>query len=350
MERKAVALLSGGLDSRLAIRVIQEQGIEVEALNFRTMFSCCKDDASGAARELGVKLTFVSQGDDYLDLIKNPKYGHGHGMNPCVDCRIYMYRLGAALMEKVGASFVISGEVLGQRPMSQMLKQLLTIARDSGLEGRLLRPLSARFLPPTLPEKEGIVDRAKLLDIQGRSRKRLHELARYYGLSYDSSASTGCALTDEGFANKVKDLVAHKPDAGRWDFELLKAGRHLRLDDHARVILGREEADNLLIERYFQEAPEDEATLVRPKDFGGPVAIIAGDFSRERVLTTGGLIVRYTGKKAPENPVVEYVGPHEVGEMSIPGPLEDEIIDGMKISLHGGEHNYTIKKKAVIHG
>lgn len=349
MERKCVALLSGGLDSQLAIKMMQEQGIEVEALNFRTMFSCCKDDASGVARQLGVRLTFVSQGDDYLELIKRPKFGHGTGMNPCVDCRIYMFELAKRMMERVGASFVVSGEVVGQRPMSQMLKQQGVIARESGLEGLLLRPLSAQLLPPTRPEIEGIVDRSRLGAFQGRSRKALLELGERYGLTFDGSASTGCALTDRGFGNKVQDLIAHDAESGRWDFELLKYGRHLRLDESARVILGRDERENLLLDRFYREAPEGAAIWVYPDDWTGPTALIAGPYTQERVQLTGGLIVRYAGNKAPDSPRVRFEHAGGKGAMDIAGPLDDTVIDGMKISLVGGR-GASVKKQAVVRG
>src|SRR5262245_46437463 len=183
MIRKAIALLSGGLDSRLAIRIVQEQGIEIEALNFRTIFGCCKDEAGQAAQELGIRLTVVGMDDRYLDIIKRPRYGYGKGINPCVDCRIYLFEIARRFMEQTGSSFVISGEVIGQRPMSQKRRDLDIIARDAGLEELLLRPLSAKLMPPTLPERLGLVDRERLYGIEGRSRKELIELARQFGFT-----------------------------------------------------------------------------------------------------------------------------------------------------------------------
>ena len=167
---RCVTLLSGGLDSMLAIRIMQAQGIEVEALNFKTMFTCCQDLSAQAAHRLGVRLTVVSQEDDYLELIKNPRFGYGKGANPCVDCRIYMFERAEKFMEQIGADFIVSGEVVGQRPMSQKRRDLDVISHQAGLEDLLLRPLSAKLLLPTLPERKGLVDRERLYAFQGRSR------------------------------------------------------------------------------------------------------------------------------------------------------------------------------------
>ncbi len=193
MSVRAVALLSGGLDSMLAIRVLQEQGVEVEALNFQTLFTCCQGQAAQAASELGVRLSVLSTDDSYLDLIRRPQHGYGRGANPCVDCRIYMFRAAARWMAETAADMVISGEIVGQRPMSQKKRDLAVIARRCGLEDRLLRPLSAKLLPPTLPERTGLIDRQRLYAFSGRSRKGLIELARQLGFSRIPQPSSGCA-------------------------------------------------------------------------------------------------------------------------------------------------------------
>ena len=165
----------------LVIRIMQAQGIEVEALNFKTVFTCCQDQSAQTARDLGVRMTVVGQEDDYLDLVRKPMFGYGKGANPCVDCRIYMFERAKAFMEQIGADFIVSGEVVGQRPMSQKRKDLNVISYHSDLEDLLLRPLSAKFLPMTLPEREGWVDREKLYAFQGRSRKGLIRLAKQFG-------------------------------------------------------------------------------------------------------------------------------------------------------------------------
>ncbi len=304
MDRKAVALLSGGLDSRLAIRILQQQGVEIEALNFRTIFGCCKDEASQAAYELGVRLTVVGMDDRYLEVIKRPKYGYGKGINPCVDCRIYLFEIARKFMDQVGASFVVSGEVVGQRPMSQKRRDLDIIARDAALEDLLIRPLSAKLLPPTLPERLGIVDRERLYGIEGRSRKGLIDLARQFGFNEIPQPSTGCALTEPLFANKVRDLIELAPHAHQWDFELLRIGRHFRFDVDTKVILGRDERQN---EQLRLMAAQDNASpcwLVEPKNFTGPTALVTGPHSEEVVHFASGLIARYSRSCDPDTSTV----------------------------------------------
>lgn len=294
MSVRAVVLLSGGLDSQLAVRILQEQGIEVEAVNFKTVFTCCQDLAGQTARDLGVRLTVIAQEDDYLDLIKKPQFGRGKGANPCVDCRIYMFQRAKAFMHQIGAQFVASGEVIGQRPMSQKRNDLDVIAHHSDLDGLLLRPLSALLLPPTIPEKEGWVDRSRLYGIGGRGRKPLLELAKKYGLRHVPSPSTGCALTEVLFSKKVFDILRHSPSAGRWEFELLKFGRHFRYDDATKVIVGRREADNIRLE-FMHQAPDAASTaLLIPANFIGPMSLVVGPATAGAVDFAAGLMVRYS--------------------------------------------------------
>ena len=304
----AVALLSGGLDSRLAIRLMQEQGVQVQALNFQTIFTCCQASAAQAAADLNVPLTVISQADDYLDVIRRPRFGYGRGANPCVDCRIYMFQLAKHFMEQIGASFVVSGEVVGQRPMSQKKRDLAVIARHSGLEDRLLRPLSAKCLPPTLPERNGEVDREQLFDFTGRSRKGLIELARRFGFDDIPSPSSGCTLTEPGFATKVHDLIQLQPDNGRWDFELLKIGRHVRVNGQTKIVIGRNEIENQMLERLFV-APDASATaLLRPDNFQGPAALVIGPATPAALDFAGGLLLRYAHHSSPQD-VSSLLGP-----------------------------------------
>src|SRR3989338_289438 len=206
MERKCVALISGGLDSALAAKLMLEQGLEVQGLFLSMSWGCCeKDKAQACARRLGIPLMVLGVGDAYLDVIRRPKYGYGSGMNPCVDCRIYMFRIAKRYMEELGAGFVVTGEVVGQRPMSQMRRPLTIIEAESGLEGLLLRPLSAQLLEPTLPELLGVVDRQRLLRLAGRSRHEQFALAKARGITEYSTPAGGCLLTEEPFAKKAKD-------------------------------------------------------------------------------------------------------------------------------------------------
>ncbi|NLS93334.1 MAG: hypothetical protein GXX96_14350 [Planctomycetaceae bacterium] len=304
MERKAVALFSGGLDSMLAIRILQEQGFEVEALNIRTTFDCCRVPAAQATSDLGVRVTVLSVGDDYLDILRNPRHGYGKAFNPCVDCRGYMGRMARQLMEEIGACVVITGELLGQRPNSQKRPQLDIVAREAGLQGRLLRPLSAKLLPPTIPETEGLIDRERLYDFTGRSRKPLIELAQRFGIAEIPAPSTGCALTEKTFAPRVRDLLTRHPGADRWDFELLNAGRHFRFRGGIKIVVGRNEQENATLQGFFRGRGTRDAALIEPENFVGPVGLIVGRADEESTALAGALLIRYTRQCDPSNAVI----------------------------------------------
>lgn len=313
MNRKAVALLSGGLDSTLAIKILQEQGIEIEAINFQTMFGCCKDDARQVAYELGIKFTMVPVGMDYVDVVKNPKYGVGKGINPCVDCRIYMFDIAKKFMETINASFLVSGEVLGQRPMSQRSDCFESIEKDSHLEGLIVRPLSAKLLEPSLPEKKGIVDRGRLFDIEGRSRARLLELAKRYGIENPPSPSTGCALTEPEFAKKVRDLFQHGNGQERWQFEILKTGRHFRLNSDVKLIMGREASEN----EYLEYLHPKDTVLLTPINFSGPTALWVGPFDPDRLESAARMILGYTKHFPTETPQIRWEFKEEQGILEV---------------------------------
>lgn len=298
MQRRCIVLFSGGLDSMLAVRILQEQGVEVEAVNFKTVFTCCQDQAGQAAHRLGVKLTVVGQDDDYLDLVRRPRWGYGRGANPCVDCRIYMFDRALRYMERLGGDFLASGEVLGQRPMSQKRRDLDVIAYHSRSEELLLRPLSAKLLPPTKPEREGWVDRRRLYGIQGRSRKQLIALAKQFGIDEIPNPSTGCALTEKAFSRKVFDLIEFDDAAARWDFDLLKTGRHFRMDGLTKIVVGRSAEENAAL-RYLHESPDARSeALLQPNGFPGPTVLVIGRASDSAVDFAVGMIVRYSDAAA----------------------------------------------------
>jgi len=301
MSVKAIALLSGGLDSMLAIRILQEQDVEVEAINFQTIFTCCKDTAAQAARQLGVRLTVIGEEDSYVELIRRPRYGYGKGANPCVDCRIYMFERARKIMDEVGASMVVSGEVLGQRPKSQKRRDLALIARASGLGDRLLRPLSAKKLPPTLPERNGQVDRQRLYDFCGRSRKGLIALARRFGFHHIPTPSTGCSLTERSFAPRVFDLVELDPESRRWDFELLNVGRHLRIDANTKAAVGRNEAENERLWAMYRDRASRGSAFLAPENFVGPSVVLIGPPTDEALDAACGLILRFSKRCDPDN-------------------------------------------------
>ncbi len=288
----------------LAVRILEQQHFEIEALNVRTIFEYCHTRAACAADGLGVRLTVLSVGDDYLDVIRHPTHGYGRAVNPCVDCRAYMGRMAKQFMEQVGACVVITGEVLGQRPMSQRRWQLDAIEQQSGLEGRLLRPLSGKLLPPTIPERGGLVDREKLYDFNGRGRRKLIALARELGIQEPPQPSTGCALTEVTFAPRVRDLLKSGPSATRWDFELLNVGRHIRLDEETKVVVGRNREENALMEAFFHRADASEAAMLYPKSFVGPNVLVVGRLGDEAVQYAGALTLRFTRQLDSEDALV----------------------------------------------
>ena len=325
---RAVVLFSGGLDSTLAVRILQQQGFEVEALNIRTIFECCKARAAKAAADLDVRLTVLSVADDYLDVIRNPVHGYGKGVNACIDCRIHMCKMAKTFMEQVGACVVVTGEVLGQRPMSQRRWQVELIERKSGLEGRLLRPLSAKLLPPTVPERDGLIDRDRLYGFNGSSRKALIALGRQLGLRDIPQPSTGCALTEVTFAPRVRDLIKSHPTATRWDFELLNVGRHVRFDAKTKAVAGRNERENSLLRGFFQRADAPEPALLQPENFRGPYVIVVGNVRREAIELAAGFLLRFARRRDPKEAQVRltYRGSSQVveirgAEMTAPVPL-----------------------------
>ncbi len=318
MQRKCVALISGGLDSALAAQLMLEQGIEVHGLFLAMSWGCCeKPKAMAVAERLGIPLMVLSVGDAYLDVVRNPKYGYGAQMNPCVDCRIYMFKIAKRYMEEIGAGFIVTGEVIGQRPMSQRRQPLSIIERDSGLEDVLVRPLSARLLEPTAPERLGILDRDKLWDLAGRSRHAQIERAEERAIREFSQPAGGCQLTDEHFANKVKDLFAHDPRPTTKDMELLTIGRHLRLSPTLKVILGRNELENLLLEGYA----DDRYPIIRPK-FPGPAALVVGVLDDSvKHLVVQVILQQTKAEKLPEGPLEFRCGtvPFTVDRARLPG-------------------------------
>jgi tRNA U34 2-thiouridine synthase MnmA/TrmU len=297
MNRKAVALFSGGLDSSLAIKLILEQGIEVVALHFFTPFCTCNNkgcnsSVSKVVSQLGIKLKTVFLADEYFEMLKKPKFGYGSNLNPCIDCRILILRKAKEFMEEVGASFIVTGEVLNQRPMSQRLKTLKLIEREAGVEGLVVRPLSAKVLPITIPESVGIVDRDKFLGIVGRGRKVQLSLAEEYGIEGYGCPSGGCLLTDPSFARRMKDLMIHNPGFTLRDVMLLKVGRHFRISDSAKLVVGRDKKENNFLEKYCEKS----WYLFSVVNTNGPRAVGVGELSEEEILVCCKIVTRYADK------------------------------------------------------
>ena len=295
-KKKVVALLSGGLDSQLAVRMMQEQGFDVSAVAIKTPFcdfDCgrgCGFEIRERADDLNVNLKTVYLGDEYIEMLKHPKYGVGAGFNPCIDCRAMMFEAAKKHMEEIGAEFIISGEVLGQRPMSQHAPALRTIEKESGLVGKIVRPLSAGLLPATDPEKNGLIKRENLGMIKGRTRRMQLEMAKTYGIENPPNAGGGCLLTDPAFGLKAKDLFEHKETPTINDIDLLKIGRHFRLDDETKLVVGRNMDENQMIKAMALSGD----VLLETRDYVGPVSILRGKNSLEHTKFASSVTLRYS--------------------------------------------------------
>jgi tRNA-specific 2-thiouridylase len=296
-----IGLMSGGLDSILAARVLQDQGIRVIGVTFVTPFFG-SERAEQAAEMLQMELRVMDITQVHLEMLQSPKHGYGKALNPCIDCHALMFREAGKLMEAEGADFLFSGEVLGERPMSQNRQSLMVVARESGYEDLIIRPLSAKLLPETLPEREGKVDRERLLDISGRSRKPQVELAAHYGITNYPQPAGGCLLTDTGYTRKLKELMARSPAVSGRDAWLLRAGRHFRLDTGDKVIVGRDQNDNAQI-----LSMKDKSDVVLDvRDYPSPIALIPhGASSEKSIAKAAAVCVRYSD--APRNEEVAVV-------------------------------------------
>jgi len=309
---KALALLSGGLDSLLAARLIMDQGIEVIGVSFVTPFFGAEGATMGA-EELGIELVVIDLTDDLFRTIERPKHGYGKHMNPCIDCHALMVRRASEKMEELGADFIVTGEVVGQRPKSQMRFGLGVVERESGIQGRLLRPLSAKLLSPTVPETEGWIDRERLLGLHGRTRKPQIELAEHYGIERYTSPAGGCLLTDENFARALKDVKNHG-DLSTVDVRLISMGRQFRLSDTGKLIVGRNHAEN---ERLF-ELETEGVLFVKCVEHKGPVGVFRGEATPENLEAAARVVSRYADTDDAETVRVRCWGAnHEPREMTV---------------------------------
>ena len=290
---KAISLVSGGLDSAIATKLVMDQGIDCIIVYFSFPFWTGDNNEKSypekIAMELNVTYKSVKIGEDFFEIIKNPKHGYGKGINPCIDCKIYMLSKAKKLMQELDAQFIITGEVVGQRPMSQHKKALEIIEKKSGLQGKILRPLSAWLLDPTEPEKKGIINRDKLLSISGKSRKKQIDLSKKLNINEYAAPAGGCLLTEKVFSVKVKDLFKHKKNIKIEDIFLLKLGRHFRFYDN-KIIVGRDKNDNKELELrmnsfdYIFEVP----------NYGSPITLLQGKKSKEAILFAAQLTAFYS--------------------------------------------------------
>lgn len=291
----ALALLSGGLDSMLAVCVLREQGIQVEAVCFESPFFDAVR-AEEAARQIRIPLHVVDFTADIVAIVEHPKHGFGSGMNPCIDCHAAMIRRAGDMMKERGFHFVSTGEVLDQRPMSQNRRSLAIVAEESGYAGFLVRPLSARLLPETEPERRQWVDRNRLLAISGRNRKPQFGLAARYGIVNYIAGTGGCRLTEPNYSARLRDLRKHEGVRDPGAVRLLRLGRHFRLDPSVKLVVGRNRADNGIIERVA--APED--IVLKPEGGAGPTCWLPPSAGPEHVRLAAGICARYTDGPSDE--------------------------------------------------
>jgi len=295
---KAVSLFSGGLDSQLAVHLIKDQGVEVIGVNFTTPFFGANSNTYKAAEQLKIELHTIDIGKEYITaVLKNPVYGYGKNLNPCIDCHAFMFKKAGIFMRKIGASFLISGEVVGQRPMSQNKSALNAVNKLSGLRGLIVRPLSAKLLPPTVPEKEGWIDRSKLLDISGRSRKRQMRIAEEYGITDYPSPAGGCLLTEKKFASRLERMLAVQSEPQPEEMELLKLGRHFYIAEKNLFVVGRKHAENIKLEEIA--LPGDY--LMKVVDRPGPLGLLRtwnnNEPEAEHLEYAAAIVARYSDAK-----------------------------------------------------
>ncbi|MDR2169869.1 MAG: hypothetical protein LBP59_07000 [Planctomycetaceae bacterium] len=324
-----VVLFSGGLDSTLAARVLLNQGIVVLGLNFVTPFHDASDIAKEQAAELGIELIVYRTGDDYIKLISNPQWGYGKAVNPCVDCRIEMCRVAGKIMKERNADFVATGEIAGQRPNSQMQHQLSLIARESGLCGFLVRPLTAAVLEQTEAEKLGLVNRSRLFGYTGRGRGHLVALAKRLGIKKIPQPSTGCHLCEKSYEPRVRDLFKYESNPSNWDAEILNAGRQIRLDPilynfklnektenekilnekKLKAVVARNEKQCHTLELLYNNSDARPAILFMPESFNAPTAMIIGiDNLDDDILKIGeALVMEFTNlqKNIQKNKIIK---------------------------------------------
>jgi tRNA-specific 2-thiouridylase len=339
-QRKALALISGGLDSLLATRVIQEQGIHVEGVNFFTGF-CVeghthairqkdkdkpkRNNALWSAERLGIKLHIVDIVEEYKDVVFNPKHGYGSNLNPCLDCKIFMVKKAHEWIEKNDFDFVITGEVIGQRPKSQRKATMPVIQEESGIHDRLLRPLCAKNLPETLPEREGWVNRSQLYDFHGRSRKPQMALAQKFGFEdYAQPAGGCCFLTDEQYSVKLSDMWQSRGEK-RYELDdimLLKVGRHVRPKANFKLIIAREAGETKFMRGYRKQYPSLVIT-----SHGGPWTLIDGELSEDDLMLSAQIAARYSQGRDAEQVDFDYINTNgDVRQLSVK-PMHPDDID-----------------------
>ena len=298
---RALAMISGGLDSILAAKLIKEQGIEVIGICFRSYFFN-ESSAIKMTKQIGIPLEVIDFSEAHMDIVKNPKHGWGKNINPCIDCHTMMMKYSGELLEKFKADFIITGEVLNQRPMSQNKQALNIVKKESGYADKILRPLCAKNLPETKMELDGLVDREKLLDISGRSRKRQMELAEMWGIKEYPSPAGGCRLTEPNYALKLKDALNHKSDLTEDEISILRYGRHFRNSNNTKIIATRTADEANEMKKYVNSNYLEFNT----KNHSGSTVYIQGTYNEDDIKLAASIAIRYSKGKDDENVEVLY--------------------------------------------
>lgn len=346
LTHRAIALFSGGLDSTLAILAVLNQRVEVKALKFLTPFepeisdrSSCPKDFFPITERFGFEVKLCEISDRFVEVLKNPKFGYGKNMNPCIDCRILMLKEASKFMDKEGADFIIAGEVLGQRPMSQRKDILYLIDKEAGVKDYVLRPLSAKLLKVTAPEAKGIINRDMLYDFRGRSRKPQIALAKEFGLTDYPAPAGGCLLTEPNFAHRLRELLTHTTDPDFEDLNLLKIGRHFRFSPSCKIIVGRNKAENEKIWSLSKKG-----CLLKVEGYGSPITLVVGEITDEALWVAASICARYSdAKKLPEVAVTVTKGDNSF-RLRV-SPVGNEILDDLRIELKSPITKITITRQ-----
>lgn len=320
--RKCIVMFSGGLDSVVAAHLLKQQGLAVTALHFVLPFASGLGFSHNMVREcaevLSVPLRIEEEGEEYVNMINNPDFGYGKHVNPCIDCRIHRLQKTLTIMHDTGVSFIATGEVIGQRPMSQRRDSMALIEKRAGLKGLLLRPLSAQLLEPTIPEAKGWVDKNKLLAIKGRGRKEQIEYAKMYGLKHGSPGG-GCLLTEKEIVSRFKDLQMHNGRIGLNDFKLLAYGRHFRISSESRLIVGRKEVENTIIEQLFK----DNDIRFEMNKITGPLGLGRGAFTEDDICKAASILARYSRVRGKSSTSVKVIRNNVKSMITITPATED---------------------------
>jgi tRNA U34 2-thiouridine synthase MnmA/TrmU len=330
---KAVALYSGGLDSTLAILIMMRQGVKVTGITFLNHFGCdisdrssCSSNPFSASEKFGFEVKLSHLSEKFLEIVKNPKYGHGKNMNPCIDCRILMLKEARKFMDIIKADFLITGEVLGQRPMSQRKNLFPMIDKEANVRGYVVRPLSAKVLDPTIPEQKGLINREALYGFTGRSRKPQMALAEEFGLTDYPSPAGGCLLTDPNYSHRLKELLSHKDSPDFRDINLLRVGRHFRFSPECKIIVGRNQHENETI----RELSQNNDCNLKVEGYGSPLTLITGTVSDNAINIAASICARYSDAKNLEEVRVAVFRKNEHFYLTIP-PADEEILEFYRI-------------------